>query len=189
MARRLFTLLSALSLLLCVAVVVLWVRSVGHFGEAQWAGQAYAIQGSGIDGVCGLLLTRDSMLHPRTREGRLYGWSSWRVSLRPGRDRATLFSPSFNRWGFGFHAEKTVGPPQGGWRFGGRRIWIIYLPFWVPAALLLLPPLLWAGTRARRTLLRRRRRLSGQCVACGYDLKESPQQCPECGAVRPHSKA
>jgi hypothetical protein len=31
----------------------------------------------------------------------------------------------------------------------------------------------------RRTMLRRF--YAGQCVRCGYDLRGSPQQCPECG--------
>ena len=34
--------------------------------------------------------------------------------------------------------------------------------------------------RERRTATRRGR---GQCVACGYDLRETPERCPECGAV------
>jgi hypothetical protein len=34
--------------------------------------------------------------------------------------------------------------------------------------------------RERRTA---RRRAAGQCVACGYDLRESPERCPECGTV------
>jgi hypothetical protein len=38
MPRRLFTVLSALSLLLCVAVVVLWVRSGRTADEAERRG-------------------------------------------------------------------------------------------------------------------------------------------------------
>jgi rubrerythrin len=39
---------------------------------------------------------------------------------------------------------------------------------------------------ARWLLLRRRdhrRRADARCIACGYDLRGSPNRCPECGAV------
>ena len=32
-----------------------------------------------------------------------------------------------------------------------------------------------------RQQLRDHRRKSGCCLACGYDLRESPERCPECG--------
>jgi hypothetical protein len=52
-------------------------------------------------------------------------------------------------------------------------------------ALFLAPPA-WAVSRwlRRRAAVRR-----GQCGHCGYDLRGSSQQCPECGAPIVHPKA
>jgi hypothetical protein len=55
----------------------------------------------------------------------------------------------------------------------------VTFPHWVAVlATALLPAL--AGRRAR--LARRRRRL-GLCMRCGYDLRATRGQCPECGTV------
>jgi hypothetical protein len=50
-------------------------------------------------------------------------------------------------------------------------------PTWAVIAVLLLPTGLWAGVGWRQ----RRRTAAGHCANCGYDLRATPEKCPECG--------
>jgi hypothetical protein len=56
----------------------------------------------------------------------------------------------------------------------------ILCPTWAVIAALLLPMGLWAGIGWRR----RRRVKAGHCANCGYDLRATPEKCPECGLGR-----
>jgi predicted amidophosphoribosyltransferase len=51
---------------------------------------------------------------------------------------------------------------------------------WLTAGLVAVAGVVFAG-RATHQRSRQRRRLSGLCTVCGYDLRASPERCPECG--------
>ncbi len=54
---------------------------------------------------------------------------------------------------------------------------VLAIPYWFPGLLLSILPILWF-----RKFLRQRRRLASPlCTTCGYDMRATPDRCPECG--------
>jgi len=53
----------------------------------------------------------------------------------------------------------------------------VVVPFWLVGLLSIVPALL----AVRKPLCERWRRKHGCCVNCGYDLRATPDRCPECG--------
>lgn len=56
------------------------------------------------------------------------------------------------------------------------------LPMWMLVLFFGMWPAIWLFRR-------RRRRGPGYCPSCGYDLRATPQRCPECGAQAPTNAA
>jgi hypothetical protein len=86
------------------------------------------------------------------------------------------------RIGFDFSSERNTGGPNG--RDVGHDRTLIF-PNWVPMVLLAIPPV-FAIFKTRRSLRSRAMVRTGRCRRCGYDLRATPEHCPECGSLREH---
>lgn len=92
--------------------------------------------------------------------------------------------------GFGFYRTESYGIDAniGPVTTQVSRSHNFYIDNWLIAVLTASLPT-WrfvAFTKRRR---RQRRFAMGQCVACGYDLRGTPQRCPECGTIPPAVEA
>jgi hypothetical protein len=170
MIRRLWTAASVLSLLLCAAVIALWVRSYRGcdlFYFSTSGSNGYVVANTGD---LGAVVTRYG-------ERFLDLKPFWGVRRRP-------------RFGDGtgvFHFQwTTMIAPQMFCAVGGsppnpsppdHRI-LCSAPCW---AAVLLTAFLPAAVAAKRWHARVR---PGLC-ACGYDLRASTSRCPECGSPMP----
>ena len=65
-------------------------------------------------------------------------------------------------------------PPVRVYRLG--RLYVLGISYWLLFTATLLSPAAWV-------LAWRRRKPSGVCRSCGYDLRATPDRCPECGAI------
>jgi hypothetical protein len=59
--------------------------------------------------------------------------------------------------------------------------WWVGVPYWFLIILFTAFPLMRTMCLTRRI----RRQRAGCCLACGYDLRGTPDHCPECGAIPP----
>jgi hypothetical protein len=186
MKRRLLNLLAALSLLLCVAVGVLWVRSYFvpdrvRWGEAMFHPDA-ADRLKGADvfssrGVAGIYFITPR--RPKPTGGRLHylfttfedsppappppGFTWERDWKGPSPKDATTVS---ERLGFRLDREPASFTSDGSWG--------IEFPLWLLILVFAVPPGLYLYNR-------RCRYPAGRCARCGYDLRATPGRCPECG--------
>jgi hypothetical protein len=159
MLRRVFTLLSALSLLLCAGACVLWVRSYYVWYAWDWddAGTRHTVGSSGgrvfYDHVT-----------PGSARSRPVGFHSNLV----GSTRGSVLAPTWSFAGFRMTRAQSTGNVS----------FDLRIPYWLPTSLTAISALVALRQRLRHE------RAVGLCPTCGYDLRATPGRCPECGTVQ-----
>ena len=178
MKRRLLSLLTILSLLLCVAATVVWVRSYWWSDAIVHGGPVETIVGS----ESGTLVLNRGYPGEVGRASQ----PGWRLQSFPTEEREDFGftnGQQFRYRALGFEIASYRPVPRSTWVPGvpsaGERYWLAHVPHWFAVSALATPPALWTWRRWRRRRARRR----GLCPSCGYDLRATPGRCPECGAA------
>jgi hypothetical protein len=161
--RRVFNVLAAVSLVLCVPIVVLWARSYWRYDQITSGWQD-------VKSVTGRLSVGIVTNAPKIPQA-----SGWVTFGSDQVDPAILISPAGDvRFQFAGLAlfQSDLEPLPALW-------YTIVIPYWF-LTMLTAPLPLWRGA-----ILLRRARLgsAGRCRVCGYDLRATPDRCPECGTA------
>jgi hypothetical protein len=168
--RNLLYAASALSLLLCVATVALWVRSrlrSDHITLSWRNHDGDALRSLSVESFEGRLAVSRETWQRGGPAGRNVDRSVGEKSYLSVHAAEMRFDVAGLRWG-GYDD-----------RVAARDGWVLVVPFWavvVPIALL-------TGLALRARWSAGQRSRAGLCPACGYDLRATPDRCPECGTA------
>jgi hypothetical protein len=184
MRRRIFTFIAAASAAIFLLSTIIWL--CGFFASDDWASNLYTPSSHSLDTHC--IVTSNGWLFSvryttLLRPGSAPEWphpldSSWVHETRPPNVPPSL-PRSMNDSLFTWYSEKPAPRPKGSsilisaYAVTGVRLLLVI-------ALSSLLPALWIFRHIRN----RRASKAGCCPTCGYDLRASPQRCPECGTIR-----
>lgn len=175
------------SLVLLVGVCAMWVRS--NFAVDTYpmlTRNETLVYPMSHNNQFQLIVMRDwNNLEPAAYHGdpkRFRDWGRFSPAapsgLQPGRqpESWSYLMASINGWSGDVPGWHTLpgSPPMPSWG--------VIIDYWVLAVLAGLLPAAVALHRVWRRIAERRRRNVGLCPACGYDLRATPDRCPECGA-------
>jgi hypothetical protein len=190
MRRKLLIFFRIVSLIFCIAFTILWARSYYRWDAIDWYRGTYSVQIRSKDGkICfgrgfRMFISEWSLLRRRT-------WArpppvDWSKSPIPYTD--ILIGSPFPPLEEQVFWDRLRWDPQLVFQFAGFEIYksgvpsrsncfAIDTPYWSWCAITAILPL-----RAMvRLLLRFNRHSRGHCRSCGYDLRATPDRCPECG--------
>ena len=173
MRRKLFTLAAGTSAVLCVAVCVLWVRSYSVADVWGWGGRPDA--NVSVVSVYGRIwseyIREIGFTGGATRPPGIQGYYAMPVSGDPFRSWEPTWSFCGFRW---MESDPLPGEPI------PTVLRVLAVPHWALVLATGTLPGIWLVAWRRR---HRRAPSPGRCASCGYDLRATPDRCPECGAV------
>ncbi len=186
-----------MSLLLCVVTIATWIQSYFMFYDLIWVhdfptiGRLKRIRFQVISfrgGFAPSIIYIDAFNSSAIADLQTYyQWHprGWETSSDTAQNVDDSSSRAQNPWRETYRFKPNSSSPLGfqfsssHGRFQGRDFWTyaVAIPYWFPLLLFPIFPLLW--------LLRRRKyRISNAfCSQCGYDLRVTPDRCPECGTI------
>lgn len=190
MKHRLFTIVAAMSLVVCGVTVGLWGRSYWKGDMVRWYSRGeletrdvHLSSGRGVIGLdCSLTKYRDVSTKRQAEESLRQFQSLVRTDPPelPESPRSFTwmsgpqFMPQGGLWPFRWQAHRQSGDRGSSGRYD------LSFPYWLPVLVACICPAVWIwGFVRRRTRLARSK--AGLCSACGYDLRASKDRCPECG--------
>lgn len=158
--RAMLNILTMMSLVLSLAVASVWVRS-------QWRNDHTYFVSRDNATVHGIEVLKN-------RVG-LFSWKGDMVWVERG-----VHYESFKGADISILQHSVLGlewERESNW--AGRSFMTVY----IPAAYLLTLFSILPAIRFYRHVRRSRLPMQGHCRSCGYDLRATPDRCPECGAV------
>lgn len=188
MRLRCSAILLAISLVLFVTASLLWFRSY-RFEEAiayrSGSHCRYSL-GSQPGRIC-LEFIHEVHWGGTTASGPS-GWWTYSFPCRDWQweDYYTDDEYLLRRWGFAIITGErlTPDPSASPMVLGAVTLFpatAVSIPYWLAVLLTLALPL----SAVRRLWLQRQRGRKGLCRGCGYDLRATPERCPECGRPIP----
>lgn len=157
--RWLLNLAAAASLVVLMAGVALWAKSFWMTDHLMWrdvAADERLVKEHSLLSIRGRLILASQTLNI---DAAFY---TGEADMQRLKDEAGLW-----HWWSAQHVGQLMRAPRV----------LFTVPHWLVIPLFAVLPLIWW----RQWWRDRRRRLTGLCPNCGYDLRTTPGRCPECG--------